>query len=576
MGRAFKPLLLAGLALGLVACSERFAGDSSSSPLSSPAVVSAAQMSVADAIQETFASGRVNSPELTPEVAAFYEAQEFRALWLDQAGRPGSEAQVALKLILHADAEGLDPADYQALQLVQDASALATGQVAVQEAASFDVRLTAASLRYLRHVHHGRVSPKAFGYRLADRADEHNFPATLRSAVEAHRFEAEVASFAPQLQLYRNLKARLAEYRALAQDEGLTVPPTPASSVKPGGAYEGAAALQRLLVALGDLPPDQQPATSNQQLAANQQPATSNQQPSLYSPPLVAGVKHFQERHGLTPDGVLGRGTVAALQVPMAQRARQIELALERLRWLPHIGDGPLIGVNIPMFRMWAWSAAGENSMPDFEMGVIVGAALRTETPVFIEDMEFVTFRPYWNVPPSIVKGEILPAIERDSAYLTRHDMELVAGQSDAAKVVPASDENLARLEKGELRVRQRPGVKNSLGLMKFIFPNDDNVYMHGTPAPALFARERRDFSHGCIRVEDPVALAEWVLRDQGMDRGQIVQATQGEQPKTVKLEKPVQVVIFYLTAIVAPDGTLRFADDIYKTDAALDRALSD
>jgi murein L,D-transpeptidase YcbB/YkuD len=250
---------------------------------------------------------------------------------------------------------------------------------------------------------------------------------------------------------------------------------------------------------------------------------------------------------------------------------------MERLRWLPHLSPQGFLAVNIPMFRLWGWGVVPPDGAPAFDMNVIVGRALDTETPVLIEEMRFVTFRPYWNVPPSITRAEILPALARDPAYLDRQDMEIVAGQSDEATPVPVTPENLDRLRRGELRVRQRPGPKNSVGLVKFSFPNDDNIYMHGTPATYLFGRPRRDFSHGCVRVEDPVALALWVLRDQPeWTRDRILAAMNGPRPLRVNLTRPVQVILFYLTAVVMPeDGLVHFAEDIYGLDARLEQALA-
>lgn len=186
-------------------------------------------------------------------------------------------------------------------------------------------------------------------------------------------------------------------------------------------------------------------------------------------------------------------------------------------------------------------------------------------------------FRPYWNVPRSIVRSEILPALERDLRYLDRHDMEMVRGPGDDASPVAATTANVARLRQGTLRLRQRPGPQNALGLVKFVFPNDANVYIHGTPAQALFARDRRDFSHGCVRVEEPAALAAWVLQGQPeWTRERIAAAMHGPAPLPVPLAQPIQVVLFYLTAAVMPgDGTIHFAEDIYRHDARLDRALS-
>jgi murein L,D-transpeptidase YcbB/YkuD len=295
-----------------------------------------------------------------------------------------------------------------------------------------------------------------------------------------------------------------------------------------------------------------------------------------YEGPIVEGVRRFQARHGLEPDGVIGKSTLAALGTPLAWRVRQIELSLERLRWLPDLRDQRFVAINVPMFRLWGWNSIPPSGAPSFTMGVIVGRALSTQTPVFVEQMREVIFRPYWNVPGSILRNEVLPAIERDPNYLQRQNMEIVRGQGDDADPVEATAENLTRLRQGALRVRQRPGPRNALGLIKFVFPNEENVYMHGTPAQELFARSRRDFSHGCVRVEDPVALAQWALEGvPDWDRDRMLSAMAGSQSIHVTLARPIQVILFYTTAAVMPeDGTIWFADDIYRHDARLDRAL--
>jgi len=260
------------------------------------------------------------------------------------------------------------------------------------------------------------------------------------------------------------------------------------------------------------------------------------------------------------------------------RRVRQIEMALERLRWLPHTGDSRLLVVNIPMFTLWAWDVPPDGP-PTFATDVIVGRAARTQTPIFTNQMREVIFRPYWNIPPSILRHEVLPLIERKADYLAQEDMEIVRGERDDSEVVEATKENIARLRSGGsgLRVRQRPGPKNALGFVKFVFPNEMNIYMHGTPARELFTRSRRDFSHGCIRVRDPVGLAEWALRGQAeWDRERILAAMEDSTSRHVKLMRPIRVVLFYSTAAVMPDGSLRFADDIYGHDATLELALAD
>jgi murein L,D-transpeptidase YcbB/YkuD len=210
-------------------------------------------------------------------------------------------------------------------------------------------------------------------------------------------------------------------------------------------------------------------------------------------------------------------------------------------------------------------------------MRAIVGRALRTETPVFVAMLESVVFRPYWNVPRSILLKEILPAAERDRDLAQRTDYEVVTASGDPPEVVPIGPGTIDGLRRGTLRLRQRPGPANALGLVKFVFPNDADVYLHGTPAVELFAHARRDFSHGCIRVEDPAALAEWVLRDEaGWDGHRIASAMAGPASSSVQLSRPIRVVLHYTTAAVLPeDGSLHFADDIYRHDAALEQALA-
>jgi murein L,D-transpeptidase YcbB/YkuD len=297
----------------------------------------------------------------------------------------------------------------------------------------------------------------------------------------------------------------------------------------------------------------------------------------VYDDATVEAVRRFQERHGLQGDGIIGQATQRALAVPTAWRIRQIEMALERLRWLPDFGGGRLVAVNIPMFRLWAWDAVPSDDPPSLEMAVVVGRALDHRTPVFAGEMRQVIFRPYWNIPRSIVQAEILPASRHHPGYLTREHLEIVLGTGDDGKVLAETPENVALLASGRARLRQRPGPTNALGLVKFLLPNDNDVYLHDTPETVLFKRARRDFSHGCIRVEAPAALAAWVLKDQpGWSLDAVRSAMDGPATRAVDLPVPITVVIFYTTAIVEPRlGDVHFADDLYGQDTALDRALS-
>lgn len=497
-----------------------------------------------------------------PAAATVVTSTDGLTAWLDPPGQPSASVRHALSLLADAASDGLAPEDYEAAGLAERALRLPGDPGGSLLASAFEHDLGVAMQRFLRDLHLGRVDPRALGFRVTRAASPApvapDFASLLRAAVTEQRLPQLVADLRPRMRQYGRLREALARYRVLAT-AGLTGRLPAQVPVKPGDLYGGAAALQALLVALGDLPVDAPPAGDH------------------YDATLAEGVGRFQGRHGLTGDGVIGRSTLAALNVPLERRVKQLEQALERLRWLPaDVGEHPFIGINIPLFRLWAWDPTTPERTP-VSMGVVVGRALQTQTPVVAEDLRFLIFRPYWNVPRSILRNEVLPALQRHPGYLQRNDMEIVRGQSDDAQPVEATAENLALLEQGQLRLRQRPGAKNSLGRVKFIFPNDENVYLHDTPARSLFGRARRDFSHGCVRLEDPVALAQWVLRDQpDWTRERIEAAMDGKTSMRVDLTRPLPVILFYMTAMAMPSGPgVHFADDIYGHDARLARALA-
>jgi murein L,D-transpeptidase YcbB/YkuD len=294
----------------------------------------------------------------------------------------------------------------------------------------------------------------------------------------------------------------------------------------------------------------------------------SGSDPQQYDESVAEGVKHFQQRHGLTADGKLNAATIRALNTPLALRVRQLEYALERWRWMPLEFPQPPVVVNIPEFRLRAFE--GEQKV-GVRMNVVVGKAAPTQTPVFTDNIRYIVFRPYWNVPPSIIRSSVIPGINRGgSAYLAKEQFEVTGGCS-GADLVPG-------LRSSKCSVRQKPGPKNSLGLIKFIFPNSNNVYLHSTPATQLFSQSRRDFSHGCIRLERPAELAGFLLRNQ--DGGKWTEATaqqamdSGPDNRTVNLATTVPVLILYVTAVVEEDGSVAFFDDIYGHDRKLDAVL--
>ena len=331
-------------------------------------------------------------------------------------------------------------------------------------------------------------------------------------------------------------------------------------SISPGGNLPQAEELREFLVKTGDLPEEQSDSNTKK----------SNR----YTGNLVAGVKKFQLRHGMNADGVLGKGTVAAINEPLRQRVTQIELAMERLRWLPEPSAGASIIVNIPAFQLWAFDDVDEFNADMPNMRVVVGKALKNQTPVLMAKMSFIDFMPYWNVPYNIVKEEILPKLMQNPGYLAGQNMELVTTFGNETKAVAFTASSIAQLKQGTLRIRQRPGKKNALGKVKFIFPNKSDVYMHDTPSRSLFSKSRRDFSHGCVRVANPDQLAEFALKNQ-WSKETIQQALNTPKTRRVILKKSIPVTFFYVTSFIDQNDNLAFYSDIYGYDAVLQEALN-
>jgi L,D-transpeptidase YcbB len=500
-------------------------------------------------------------PQGLDMLRALYAKRGFLPIWLE-SGTPTVQARRLAQALRDAGAHGLDPADYDADWIdAQIRELLAAPDAREARWAALDLRLSSAVLRYVMHLHYGRVDPRAGGFNLpVPRADLDPIE-TIDRLAGANDTAAVLAAIEPHFQQYRLLEAALAKYRRLAPDDELTaLPPLGRRSIRPDEQYSGATVLRRLLAALGDLGSDVPAASRDSTLDSD----------------LVAALRSFQERHGLVADGVLGKHTYAALTIPLARRVRQIELTLERWRWLPAFETPPIV-VNIPAFRLYAFRTSEDRESDMLRMDVIVGRSFpETQTPVFMAQMKHVVFRPYWDVPDSIVRREMLPQIRAKPAFLTRNHLELVSGRRDDSPVVPPTRKNIEALATGAVRLRQQPGPDNALGAIKFVFPNVHSVYLHSTPDKRLFKESSRAFSHGCIRVGDPVALAAHVLRNAEGDwtAEKIDLAMKGEPNQRVALSKPIRVMILYGTVIAMESGRVQFFEDIYGYDQKLEELL--
>jgi murein L,D-transpeptidase YcbB/YkuD len=492
-------------------------------------------------------------------VRAIYDRGNSTFLWSSQ-GRPTQQARAVIGILVAADTFGLEPDDYAANLLTTNASQLNSESSQTQRS-QFDILLTRATLRFISNVHYGRIDPRAGGFELAESRNDLDIVTTVASLASSLNVGEVMAAAEPHFYHYALLKSALRFYRLLAANSGITkLTPGGNRSLHLGDHYMGAQVLRELLVAERDLSETDAEATGQTLDAA-----------------LVGALKHFQLRHGLTPDGTLGPSTFTALSTPMAQRVRQIELTLERWRWLPAFTVAPII-VNIPEFRLFAFNTTADRAASILQMPVIVGQTYPSKrTPIFVGALKYVVFRPYWDVPRSITLNEILPALRVHPDYMQRNNFEIVRGEGDDSPIVKPTPEAFAALAAGQVRVRQRPGDDNALGLIKFLFPNAHNVYMHSTPAHQLFLVSKRAFSHGCIRVSDPVALANYVLQKAPTpwDESRIVAAMHDDKSLRVELRESIPVFILYGTAMATEDGQVQFFDDIYGHDRKLEALLS-
>ncbi len=481
-----------------------------------------------------------------------YQIRNDKLLWTVE-GKPTQQAVAAVESLGEANDKGLLTSDYEVPLLKRWLDRLTVGVDPIaSQPALFDVALSLSLMRYLSSLHGGRVSP--YPPQPFDVVD------TVERMARGGDISRMIASVEPASRIYSGLQRALIRYRALAA-EASYAPVTVTGVLRPGMHQASVPDLRRLLHTLGDLPAD----------------VSAVEDPEIYDSQLIDAVKRFQKRHGLAADGIVGKATMAQLGIPIAQRVEQIRLGLERFRWLPNSVARSLLIANIPSFELYGFRASGPVDDPEFVMKVIVGKARRgLRTPEFHADMKYVIFGPYWNVPASITRNEIVPILRRNPGYLSRQGMEIVDRFGGKVKRYPLNAGTIARLRSGTLKIRQRPGPRNALGRVKFLYPNPYSVYMHDTPAKRLFQPARRDFSHGCIRVEDPFRLAEFVLRDQsGWTKKRIQQAMRSSKSKRVNLRMPVPVYVFYSTVLVDWQGNTRFFDDIYGLDAILRRRLA-
>jgi len=490
------------------------------------------------------------------QVTDFYQRLGGQRAWV-RGPVPTPQAWEVMAKLAAADLKGLNAVDYDGDRWQARTAALSNVGEAGLEA--FDVALTVCVMRYISDLSVGRIDPAKLGQGFGRTSHQLVLPEFVAGLTSAPDPGARLEGIEPRLLPYRTLLAQLPRYLELSRRPAQKLPPV--RLLSPGDLYPGAAALAELLVALGDLTPDAAKALS----------------PGRYDPALAAAVKLYQVRHGLDDNGKLGPRTLAQLNRPLSQRLNQIRLTLERWRWASQDLGPRVIEVNLPAYNLSALSKKGEDYQTDLWMRVVVGDAYKHETPVLSSKVATVVFRPYWNVPRSIVKSDILPALRRHPSYLAQHGYEIVAWYEDPKGAQPPTARAIRALTAGRFQLRQKPGPENALGRVKLLFPNTHEIYLHDTPARAALGRPQRDLSHGCVRVERAAELAAWVLRDDPAWPEEKVKAAMAEDgpPLVVQTPAQVQVLFVYGTATVDGSGHLYFYEDVYGNDESLQKALS-
>ena len=476
------------------------------------------------------------------DVQAFYSGREQKLAWTVASG-VNEKTHQALSAVNSAADHGLDPKNYSAPELQKAAASLELIKDEDERAravADLDVRVTASLLRLARHVATGRLSPKTIDSRWNQKRQPPDYISALQQSADG-----DVTTFLDEVQPkhpeYQALRTALTSLRGQA-DRGW--PKISRTTLKIGQWNAAVAVLRQRLAASGYLP------------------ANAALDSTHFDGDVEAAVKAFQEHHGMAPTGVLDRTTVEKLNTPIESRVKQVAMNLERWRWLPDDLGARHFLVNVPDFHLFA----RENGKVALDMRVVVGKR-GNETPLFSDTMETVVFSPYWNVPETIALEETAPAVARDPEFLSRNNMEVVntKGEVVSPESIPWGDEGALE----QFRFRQRPGANNALGYVKFLFPNEHAVYLHDTPADTLFKRIGRAFSHGCVRVEEPEVLAQYVLRDQPEWSDDAIRtAMRAGDERHVKLAEQIPVHIVYMTAWVDQNGGLHFEDDVYGYDA--------
>ncbi|MEM8651965.1 MAG: L,D-transpeptidase family protein [Pseudomonadota bacterium] len=477
------------------------------------------------------------------EIHDYYSGVEFKAIWVKDDA-PSAKAKAVLEALRRARDDGLRSEDYDTEALAEKLSASTLSALA-----DLEIHMSTSLVSFAQHLKAGRVDPLAVTKRNVVYPKKLSPIKILTDGATTQNIKAYLRLLAPHTPRYERLRTALKEYRRMASSGGW--PQIAGGQVlKPGMEDERVPALRGRLKISGDY--------QNGVLVEN---------PNLYDGAIVEAVKRFQERHGLEIDGVIGPNTLTEINITVEQRIVTMEHNLERRRWMQDDYGQYYIFANLADQVV----KVVRNEKTIYAEIIQVGLPYH-QTPVFSDEMEYIEINPYWNVPYSIATREMLPKLRRNANAFSSQNFEVIrGGQVINASAVPWRSYSRANFP---VRLRQKPGPKNALGRVKFMFPNKHNVYIHDTPSKQKFNRASRFFSHGCLRLKDPFRLAEVLLGNQGWTKGRIDATVKKGKRRVVRLEEKIPVHIAYLTSWVNKDGSIHFRRDVYERDTILAKAL--
>ncbi len=465
-----------------------------------------------------------------------YQLRDYKLIWSD-GKKYNDNAKQLLLSIQTATQFGLNPFDYDA-ELIH--SFLAATSIDENLLSKSDVVFSHAYVKLASHINQGKLKDTQTLFN-----QDKTLLTALNNAADTNSIRTAISELQPKHTPYKNLVKALEFYKKLnIADETIKLTER---SYELGDRSSEIPKIRQRLFQLGDLSSD-------------------DLNSDLFDESLMVGVSHFQIRHGLQADGILGRQTVRELNIPIWQRIQQLELNLARAQSLPDISTGKHLLVNIPAYKLYLYN----NQQLSYESNVVVGKK-KHKTPVISSELTKIILSPYWNVPRSITKNEIIPELQKDPHYLSKNNMRLISTKPQQSRFIDPHSIDWSNLDTSDLdfRVRQEPGKDNSLGNIKFIFPNHHSVYLHDTPARNLFALPRRAFSHGCIRLEDPFGLAETLLSSStGWSKYDLLNITKQSKSRTLPLEQPIPIHLTYMTAWADDQGIINFRPDIYNQDS--------